>query len=331
MLGLLSMVFKMIGSHAVVGDWKPNLLGMTIGCLLVLAAPLWEPMAAAQTRPASASQDPSLGDIVLSGVVFPLREIEVPAPVTGQLEAIHVLENALVVDETVLAQVNDQQARTAKSLAEARFEAAQLEADDESAIQEAEASLELAKKEYKRVAQLRQQDAVSTLELEQSELQQRQAELRLQNRTKQKQLAIKRLEVTKLELQEAEQEIQRYQITSKTMANVQAIYRREGEWVKAGDPVMRLVRMDRLRVEAQLPSDQYNREDVHSHQVTVEFERARGEKVSFTGKIIYTGLRETASKMIQVRAEVDNQVVADHWVLHPGADVTLIIHPSKIQ
>ena len=111
---------------------------------------------------------------------------------------------------------------------------------------------------------------------------------------------------------------------------MQAIYRREGEWVKAGDPVMRLVRMDRLRVEAQLPSDRYNREDVHSRRVTVQYERARGEKVSFTGKIIYTGLRETASKMIQVRAEVDNQIAAGHWVLHPGAAVTLRIHPEKI-
>lgn len=325
------MRLMMTWSIAVSGIRNPNRLGMVVGCILTVAAQVWGTRLEAQTRPTQSSQNQSLGEIVLSGVVFPLREIEVPAPVTGQLEAIHVLENALVVDETVLAQVNDQQARTAKSLAEARFQAAQLEADDESAILEAEASLDLAKKEYNRVAQLRQQEAVSTLELEQSELQKRQAELRLQNRTKQKQLAMKRLEVTKLELQEAEQEIQRYQITSKTMANVQAIYRREGEWVKAGDPVMRLVRMDRLRVEAQLPSDQYNREDVHSHRVTVEFERARGEKVSFKGKIIYTGLRETASKMIQVRAEVDNQVAADHWVLHPGADVTLIIHPDKTQ
>jgi multidrug efflux pump subunit AcrA (membrane-fusion protein) len=315
--------------HSFPGGKSPRWLLLLACCLLGVAVQFAGTTAEAQTGLSPRSTSGSLGDIVLSGVVFPLREIEVPAPVTGQLEAIHVLENALVVEETVLAQVNDQQARTAKSLAEARLQAAQLEADDESAILEAEASLELAKKEHNRVTQLRQQDAVSTLELEQSELQKRQAELRLQNRTKQKQLSIKRLDVTQLELQEAEQEIQRYQITSKTMANVQAIYRREGEWVKAGDPVMRLVRMDRLRVEAQLPSDQYNREDVHSHRVTVEFERARGEKVSFTGKIIYTGLRETASKMIQVRAEVDNQVVADHWVLHPGADVTLIIHPDK--
>ena len=200
------------------------------------------------------AQSPNYSKTLEASVVFPLREIEVPAPVTGQLETVHVSENALVAEETVLAQVNDQQARTAKALAEARLHAAQLEADDESAILEAEAALELASKEFLRAEQLRQQDAVSVFELEQAELQKRQAELRLQNRRKQKQLAMKKLEVTELELQETEQEIQRYQVVSKTMANVQAIYRREGEWVKAGDPVMRLVRMDRLRVEAQLPS-----------------------------------------------------------------------------
>ena len=304
-------------------EWKQ--LGVAFVTVLWIAS-----IGHAQSPNDSKTLEVSARDIVLSGVVFPLREIEVPAPVTGQLETVHVSENALVAEETVLAQVNDQQARTAKALAEARLHAAQLEADDESAILEAEAALELASKEFLRAEQLRQQDAVSVFELEQAELQKRQAELRLQNRRKQKQLAMKKLEVTELELQETEQEIQRYQVVSKTMANVQAIYRREGEWVKAGDPVMRLVRMDRLRVEAQLPSDRYNREDVHFRRVTVQYERARGEKVSFTGKIIYTGLRETASKMIQVRAEVDNQIVAGHWVLHPGADVTLWIHPEKI-
>ena len=72
----------------------------------------------AQSPNDSKTLEASARDIVLSGVVFPLREIEVPAPVTGQLETVHVSENALVAEETVLAQVNDQQARTAKALAE---------------------------------------------------------------------------------------------------------------------------------------------------------------------------------------------------------------------
>lgn len=271
--------------------------------------------------------DDSSPIIIEGAVVKADREIDVPAPVTGRIGRILVDDNHMVAEGTVIAQIEDGRAQMTKRLAQARFDHAELEANDDSAILEAEATLALARSEHRRNVEAG--EAITASEREQSELEVRQAELRLAARQKQKELAIKRLEIARLEVEEAEAEISRHQVTASGAANVFAIYHHAGEWVTEGEPLIRLVRMELLRVEGQVDKYRYNREDLHGKRVTVEFERARGEKISFEGQVTWTGLREAAGQHIQVRATIANRVVAEHFVLHPGAVVRLIVHHDE--
>jgi len=277
---------------------------------------------------AARRREPLTGPIVIEGAVVKAdREIDVPAPVTGRIARILVDDNHMVAEGTVIAQIEDGRAQMTKRLAQARLDHADMEANDESAILEAEATLELARSELRRNTEAG--DAITESEREQSELEVRQAELRLDARRKQKELAIKRLEIARLEVEEADAEIARHQVAASAAANVFAIYHDAGEWVTEGEPMIRLVRMELLRVEGQVDKYRYNREDLHGKRVTVEFERARGEKINFEGQVTWTGLREAAGQHIQVRATISNRVVAEHFVLHPGAIVRLIVHQDE--
>ena len=59
------------------------------------------------------------------------------------------------------------------------------------------------------------------------------------------------------EVQAAEANLERRRITAPLDAVVVELSRHEGEWAQVGDPVMRLVRIDRLRVEGFLNAKDY--------------------------------------------------------------------------
>ena len=104
------------------------------------------------------------------------------------------------------------------------------------------------------------------------------------------------------------------------------LYREAGEWVNAGDKVLRIVQMDRLRVEGLLDTARYNPHEVEGRLVTVTVTMARGEKVEFKGYIVFVGLEKRAGNRVTVRAEVENRTANNRWLLMPGTDVAMRIH-----
>ncbi len=300
-------------------------LALSMALLLGPLAPLRE--AATQESAPRPPASGSRGTIVVeSATVFPEHEIEVPAPVTGRISSLPVFENQMVDQGTEIARIDDGRAVSRQKIAAASLAAAELEANDETAILEAEATLALAKVEHGRNLELAKTNSISTAEVDRTELAVKQAELKLANRRKQLELAVRKLDIARLELAEAEAEVERYKVTSPAPGNIYSMYLDEGEWVTEGEPLVKIVRMEWLRVEGTIDKSLYNREDVHGRRVTIEIDRARGETVRFEGQVTWTGLREVSGRNIQVRATVRNQIVADHWVLHPGAHVRMTIH-----
>lgn len=257
--------------------------------------------------------------------VLPDQEVLVPAPVTGRIAKIFVQQNNNIAASTVIASIDDRKAQIALKLANARLEAATLEASDDSAIKEAEASRDLALNNNRRQIELNRQDVTSDEELEASNLELTQAELKLTNRQKQFELAQKRLQVAQLEVEDAQQQIELHKIVAPSVGNVIDILKHEGEWINEGEPLVKLVNMEWLRVEGSVDNRIVNREDIYMRRVIVEHQRAHGMVERFEGLITWEGLREVAGQQIPVRAMVRNRTNDDHWILHPGARVRMII------
>ncbi len=98
-----------------------------------------------------------------------------------------------------------------------------------------------------------------------------------------------------------------------------------GEWVNAGDNVMRVARMDQLYVEGSLDCNLYNPHDVRGRPVTVTARRAQGEQVEFTGRIVFVAMEKLTSG-VSIRAEVDNRLLGEQWMLLAREEVTMRIH-----
>jgi multidrug resistance efflux pump len=65
------------------------------------------------------------------------------------------------------------------------------------------------------------------------------------------------------------------------------IYRHVGEWVQNGEPVVYVLRMDRLRVEGSLPASKISPFEVAGKPVEIEVELAHERSVKFRGNIVF--------------------------------------------
>jgi macrolide-specific efflux system membrane fusion protein len=125
-------------------------------------------------------------------------------------------------------------------------------------------------------------------------------------------------------------DVQRRQIKAPFDGLVEKVVKRPGAWVTPGEQVVRLVRMDKVRVEAYLDASKYSPEDVTGRDVTIEVKVPRRGQVqvkTVKGRVDFVSQVVDAGADIRIFAEVDNvKTEADTWLLRPGATADIIIH-----
>ncbi len=104
------------------------------------------------------------------------------------------------------------------------------------------------------------------------------------------------------------------------------VYRHLGEWVAPGDPVVRIVRVDRLRLEAFLNAKDFGPEEIDGKAITVEVDLARGRKVKFPGKVVFVSPLVEAGGEYRVLCDVVNRQENAQWLLRPGMVADMTIH-----
>ena len=106
--------------------------------------------------------------------------------------------------------------------------------------------------------------------------------------------AIKDMDVAKLqagvsqaELDAAAADVERRRIVSPLDAMVVELKPHVGEWVQAGDTIMRLVRLDLLRVEGLLDAKSYRPSELLDRPVELAVTFPHGQKETFSGKVVF--------------------------------------------
>ncbi|MCA9121346.1 MAG: HlyD family efflux transporter periplasmic adaptor subunit [Planctomycetaceae bacterium] len=124
----------------------------------------------------------------------------------------------------------------------------------------------------------------------------------------------------------AEINLKKHRIVSPLDGILVQLYRKPGEWVSPGDPVARIVRMDKLRVEGFVDASRYLPEDIDGREVTIIIRRPNREAEEFKSTISFVSPIIEASGDYRVWAEVDNRTSqGKHWVLRPGMEAEMQI------
>ncbi|MEO8495352.1 MAG: HlyD family efflux transporter periplasmic adaptor subunit [Planctomycetota bacterium] len=266
---------------------------------------------------------------VLSGCqVLLINDVDVPAEEAGRLLAVNAKEGDHVERDSIVAQINNEQALLSKVAAELERDAAQTRADDDIEVQYAIKSFELAETELQNDVEInrRQPGSVPATEIRRKQLDRTRAELQIGRSKLDLKVAQMTADVQNAAVQAADDSIQRRRIVAPFSGQVVQVYRQSNEWVNLGEPVLRVIQLDRLYVDGFISGKDYDVVDIANRPVTVEVELARGRKDLFKGQVVFVNPTVQAGNRYRVRAEVQNRQEKDQWLLNPGSTATMVIH-----
>lgn len=250
-----------------------------------------------------------------------IDDVLVPARETGVLTELHAREGTVVTKGDLLGLIDQSEALVRKRAAEYQLKVAEVQAESNANVNAATATEGVAQAEYEEAlaANSRTPGAYSELEL-------RRLHLTVLRAGYQKEVAILEKEVANLtrsireaELQAVEQEIQRRRVESPIDGVVIQRLRNIGEWVTAGDPIFRIVRMNRLRFQGRLDANRFLPEDVLGKKAKVVVRLKEGKELELWCEIVFASPVVDGSQRFDVFAEFDNpRDASGNWVVRPG-------------
>jgi multidrug efflux pump subunit AcrA (membrane-fusion protein) len=287
------------------------------------------------------AQQPAIGSnsvTIDNCTIFLADEAKVPAQEGGVIEILHVKDGQAVKRGDQLVQIDDSIPKQQLAVANAELASAKVEAKNDIPRQYAVASKDVADQDLKvsREANRKVPGTVPEVNLRKLELECTQMKLSIEKAEMDTKIAVKKVDVKQAQLDAADVTLKHRQLISPLDGQVRKIYRHLGEWVNAGEPVMHVVRMDRLYIEGSLLAAEVPHTEVNGKPVDVEVILARDRSApeqtvryrtaKVRGTIVFVDPMIEAGGEYLVRAEVDNIVENRQWVLHPGMTAKMTIH-----
>jgi multidrug efflux pump subunit AcrA (membrane-fusion protein) len=281
---------------------------------LALAGPPARPAASIKPQPATRTA------VITHALVSVIDDVQVPAQDSGLLVAVNAVEGTLVKKDELVAQLDDRQAKLERHAANVEREAALAKAEDDVDVLFSQASLDVAAAEVatNEAMLAKTPGVVPAGEMRKIRLAKKRAELQVEKSKLDLNVAQMGAQVHEAKVKVADHAIERRRIVAPIDGEVVARLKQRGEWVNAGEPVLRVIRMDRLKVEGLLPAADLNPSELIDRPVLIEVELAHGQKAQFEGQVTYISPLVTAGNKYRVRCEVVNRAEKEQWLLRPG-------------
>ena len=190
--------------------------------------------------------------LTVDGLVRLIESVDVPSRRDGRLEKLTIKEGMYIKKGDNLGRLDESEAALNLKKSELELQLAREKAESEIAIETAILVEEVAKSEFIRVQQAKQNapSSVSITEYDRLRLDAEKSTNELVKLKDEKRFAVITSQTKAVELDLARLALNDRQLLAPLDGIVVQLYRHEGEWVHVGEKIARVVRIDRLRVEA---------------------------------------------------------------------------------
>ena len=296
---------------------------MRVACLILMMTLISISSAAAQTT--------EKNNYIPICLVHLIKDINIPARESGLLKELSVKENDPVQFEQVIGQIDDQVAKRMREQAQLKHAIAMRQFEDKNQIEMAERKMVLTAEEYKVNFRLFQKGSKTKFEATRSLYQQQISRIEHAAAIEAQQLAGMQAQAEQVNVKAAEDSLDRHVIKSPIEGYVLQKFKDAGEWVNAGEDVVRVAPLNRLEVHGNMESNFYNPEEIDGKPVTVTLIRARGERIEFEGQVVRVGLENMGGTKFKVVAEVVNRkdATGNYFMLKSQSQVSMTIHVDR--
>ncbi len=298
----------------------------------MFSAALVMSMAVALALPQPASSESS-ADPIVSCQVVSIEDLAVPGSDPGVLQSLKVREGMLVKKDMELGRVDDREALAALAVKQLDFEVAQQEAESDVQVKYAaeEANVNGATLKKLKNANIQSKGTITAIEIMKAEFELKKAELGIEKAKETKVSAELTARAKQAELDAAKVAVARRILRAPFDGVVVKSYKNVGEWVAPGDEVVRIVRIDRLRIPVNLDATKWTPADVENRPVTVEVKLTRDRPpVKVHGKIVFVSPVVYQGQLMEVSAEIETPMDAEgRPIVRAGLDAQMTIHVSQ--
>ena len=261
----------------------------------------------------------------LDAVLTLFEDVRIPARDAGPLVELLVQPGHEVEPGAVIGRLDDKRAKLVREQARLEWVNAERLAKNELELLLARKTREVAEAEHKRALEsaARFEKSVSQTELDRLRLETEQSELQVQQTQFNQETAGLAVRAKQTAYHLTEHDLTNRTILAPGPGMVVEVLKQVGEWVEPGEPVVRLVRMDRLRVEAFLSADKAHRHLV-GRTASVTVKNADGMEVTLDAQVTFVSPEvHPVNGTVRIWAEIDNRDLA----LRPGLPAKLSIQP----
>lgn len=258
------------------------------------------------------------------------RELMLPGQDSGALVELVVKKGDFVEQNATLGHIDNTEAVMTLAVAQSQLRTAEKNAGEGSKIQLEYAEKAAAVAHHKFVTNRQAHEkrgAVTDMAVRESELEYERAVAQIDVRKLEEELASIEVAAKQAEVEAAQQALDRRHLRAPFAGIVEDVYRNEGEWVQAGEPILRLMDFETMTVSGSVSGRLYSRQDIDGRPVTVLVEQPGNQRVELKGTIaVVSRISDGFSNVFTVEAHVPNRKIGNHWVLADGAKVTMTIH-----
>ena len=180
-----------------------------------------------------------------------IEDVQIPAEVAGVLVRSTPKRANSSKPAQPLVQINENEARFQRDVALAEERSSREKADNDVNVRYADAARKVAQAEYELNEEANKQHpgTVPVVKMQELWLKVKQAELQIEQAEHEQTISKFETEGYKAKVDLADEQVRQRKIKAPIKGEVVEVLFREGEWVEPGNPVLRIVRLDRLRIE----------------------------------------------------------------------------------
>ncbi len=259
-----------------------------------------------------------------SVLVSLIEQVEVPAREVGQLNKMLVKEGMSVQEGEVLARIEDSEAVLLLKQAKLESEMSKLKAENDVNIRFARKAYEVAKSELQRAEDSikKYPKSISKTELDRLKLTAEKAELEIEQATEDAKTSQLEARLKQNAEEIASLAVQRRRVVAPISGMVVQIMAKNGEWVRPGDTVLRILKLDRLRAEGLINASKLQELNLKGRPVVLVVNQGAKNELEFQGKISFVSPEiNPVNHQTRVWADIENPDLK----LKPGMRASLII------
>ena len=272
------------------------------------------------------------GIIVISNAHLKfVDDIEIVAQTDGMITELTAEEGNIIPAGQILVQLDSRLPKAELEVANQELQVSREKSKDESELQYAKAASNVADQDFETSKELKRRGVESDQDYNKKWLEKRRSGLAIPVAELKQREAAGAVGINDAKVKMAETQISFRTIPAPFTGIVAEKLKDRYDWVRAGEPLLRLVSLNRLRVVGQVRTVQL---EAPPHMLmgapaTVEVELFPGSKKTLQAKVGFVSPVMQSSDAYKIWLEIDNEQANNQWLFREGMTATVSINTVK--